>query len=167
MPKFPTLYAPRERKFVPSSRPGDRVRVTYDWSFDENGKKVLGPAGKIDQHEYIQSHRSSVELSILLDRYRDGDESALDGLNRSQPFFGDVTEAPKTLADYYQRIADAEKLFYSYDPKVRAAFNNSPSQFFVMLGQPEKFEKMMAAAYGEPVPAKPEKEVTLDEQKRE
>lgn len=119
--------------------PGDEFHATYHLTVDDNGVKELVETGKINIVDMIQSHRESCDLQTILKRFENGDLSAL---NQKTPMYGDFTYAPKTMAEYYQSIIDAEQKFYSLPVEKREMFNNSPSEFFAAIGSPGFAEKM-------------------------
>lgn len=106
---------------------------------DEDGNPVI--SGKNNLYDEIQSHRESTELAVLLQRYMQGDETAL---NKLQGVYEDVTEYPRTFAELYQRVHDAEQSFNSLPPDLRAIFENSPVNFWQSMGTPD-FNKRIDA----------------------
>lgn len=128
---WPTSYSRRDKVYT---CPGSPVQPTYELLYDEKGKRDLQEVGKINTYEMIQSHRSSCDLHVLLERYKNGDVAAVELLNRKQPMYGDFTDSPGTLAEYYQRIAQAENDFARLPVDVRAKFNFSASEYFASIG---------------------------------
>nr|DAW56675.1 MAG TPA: Scaffold protein [Microviridae sp.] len=99
---------------------------------DEDGNPV--PSGVRNLYDEIQSHREATELAVLLQRYMQGDETAL---NQLQGVYEDVTDYPRTFAELYQRVHDAEESFNSLPPDLRAIFEDSPVSFWQSMGTPE------------------------------
>lgn len=128
---FRTQFDPHDRVIC---RSGSATAPVYELNFDEDGKKELIETGRINTYERIQSWKESCDLKSILARFANGDISAL---NRNTPIFGDFTFAPSTLADYYNRINQAEQEFYKLPLDVRAKFNHSPSEYFCSMGTPE------------------------------
>lgn len=127
-----TSYTKREN---PKTEPGSRIHTTYTLMYDKDGKRDLEPTGKIDIYQQIQSYRSSCDLKILLERYKDGDVMALESIRAGkQPLYGDFSDAPGTLAEYYQRISQAEADFAAMPVSVREKFNFSASEYFASIG---------------------------------
>lgn len=158
---WPTSYTRREN---PKSEPGSRIHVTYQLMYDKEGKRDLEPVGKIDIYEKIQSYRSSCDLKILLERYKDGDVLALDAMRSKEPLYGDFSDSPGTLAEYYQRISQAEADFASMPVSVKQKFNFSASEYFASIGS-----QYWADAVGiKPIaPVEVEKGEVKDESKHE
>lgn len=122
--------------------PGSRFEPTYSPKVSKDGSIDLVESGKIDTYEQIQSWRESCDMQEILTRYLNGDQTAL---SRHTPLFGDFSDAPSSLADYYQRILDAEEAFMRLPVDTRAEFNHSPSEFFASIGS-EKFNSIMGIA---------------------
>lgn len=118
-----------ERKPVKSVS-GDRFVVTYKPQYTETGALDLVESGKIDVYDQIQSYRESCDLQVILERFRNGDVSAL---NQRLPYFADVSEMPMSLSGFLQLYKDAENEFANFPAELRAKFNNSPTEFFASL----------------------------------
>lgn len=99
---------------------------------DEEGNPVV--SGVSNLYDEIQSHRESTELAVLLQRYMQGDETAL---NQLQGVYEDVVDYPRTFAELYQRVHDAEESFNSLPSELRGIFENSPVSFWQSMGTPE------------------------------
>lgn len=79
----------------------------------------------------IQSHKESVDINCILERFERGDMNVL---NRRTGIYLDVTDMPKSYAEMYQRIMDAEAHFKSLPLDIREKFNHSPQEFFAAIG---------------------------------
>ncbi len=113
-------------------------RDEYDtYTSDENDKPVL--SGRKNRYEEIQSHRQSVELATLLQRYAMGDETAL---NQRTGVYEDLVDAPSSLAEMYERFADAEQQFYNLPEGFRELFGNSVVDYWKQVGTSEYMEKI-------------------------
>lgn len=121
------------------SNSGERLAPTYSPKIREDGVIDLVETGKVDLYEQIQSWRESCDIKAILQKYVNGDASAL---SKGTPFFGDFSDAPVSLADYYQRLIDAEAAFNRLPVETRAKFNHSSSEFFTSMGS-EKFNEIM------------------------
>lgn len=140
--KFFTKYSmKRDRKHCAT---GDGTEKQYKLYVDENGVRDLKVSGTIDSYGVIQSFKDSTDIHVLLSRYANGDESAL---NARQALYGDFTNMPQTMHELQQRIIDAEAMFTSLPLEVREKFNHDPSQFFVQMGTPQ-FNEWYNEFYG-------------------
>lgn len=131
--RFRTQYD----RIAVNSNSGERFHPTYELQVDENGVHDLVETGKVDSYEMIQSHKDSVDIHKILERFANGDQTAL---NKKQPIFGDFTEMPKTMAEFQQTLADTEKMFMSLPVEKRALFNHSVSEFVASFGSQKFFE---------------------------
>lgn len=121
------------------TEPGDHIRITYEPYYDENGNLELKEAGKIDQYLDIQSHADSVDLDVILAKYRNGDP---DALNRVQGFYADVTGAPKSMADVLNIVIKGETEFNTLPLEVRAKFDYNYAQFLATMGSQDWISKL-------------------------
>lgn len=158
---FKTQYsADRPR---PKAHLGSRVKTLYAPEFDDEGRMDLVETGREDLYGFIQSHRDSVDIHVLLKRYQNGDPAAL---NRAQAFYMDTTGLPNTHAGWLQRFQEGRNFFDSLPLEVRAKFGHDFNQFIAAMDSPD-FAKLIGLtpdSNGEP--AKPEevvKEVVMSE----
>lgn len=119
------------------NEPGDRFHATMKLTIDENGVKDLKESGKVDTFMEIQSHKDSVDIHTILQRYASGDVAAL---NAREGMYGDFTSIPDNINDLNNKLLDAEQFFATLPATEREKFNNSASQFFASVGTP-MFEK--------------------------
>lgn len=102
------------------------------YTADDDGYPV--ETGIVNLYDEIQSHRQSVELSTLLQRYAQGDATAL---NNIQGVYADVVDMPSTYSELFERVRDAENSFNALPEDVRVLFDNSPVSFWQSIGTPE------------------------------
>lgn len=121
------------------SNPGSREKVLYGPHFDDHGHMELVETGREDLYAYIQSHKDSVDIKVILDRFARGDQMAL---NRRQGFYGDFTQMPTTYAEALNAMISAENYFNSLPVETRAQFNHSFQQFLAQMDKPDFTTKM-------------------------
>ena len=121
------------------SEPGDQIRLTFEPYYDEFGNLELKESGKFDQYMDIQSHADSVDINVILARYRNGDENAL---NRVQGFYADVTGAPKSMADVLNLVIKGETEFNNLPLETRAAFDHNYANFLATMGSQDWYDKL-------------------------
>ena len=126
--EFVTQYDKKEPIYSCS---GDPIKPLYGLEVDKNGVTQLVEKGKFDLYEFIQSHKDSVDIHKILERFENGDVSAL---NKYQGYYADITDAPKSFADALNSVIKAKDLFNSLPLEVRAKFDHSPEQFIAALG---------------------------------
>lgn len=114
---------------------GRMEKPTY--TANEDGLPV--ESGTVNLYDEIQSHRQSVELSTLLQRYAQGDVTAL---NQIEGVYADVVDMPSTYSELFERVRDAENSFNALPEDVRVLFDNSPVSFWQSIGTPEFASKI-------------------------
>ena len=77
------------------SEPGCGEKILYSPEFDRFGVMTLKESGKEDLYAFIQSHKDSVDLHKIMDRFNAGDTAAL---QKVQGMFGDFSQMPQTYA---------------------------------------------------------------------
>uniref|UniRef100_A0AAU8B6L0 Internal scaffolding protein n=1 Tax=Dulem virus 102 TaxID=3145579 RepID=A0AAU8B6L0_9VIRU len=154
--KFRTQF---EREPV-KSNVGSREKITYGAFYDEDGRIVLEEKGRENLYDYIQSHRDSCDIHVLLKRYANGE---VDVLSQVQGSYGDFTEMPRTYAELLNKINEGETFFNSLPVETRAKFGHSFTQFMASLDSPDLYEMLTGK---KPVSEEPVKEkVTFGEVK--
>lgn len=136
---------------------GSPIVKQYKLHILDDGTHDFVETGAINIYDMIQSHRESVDLSLLIKRYEQGDDTALD---RIRGFYMDTLGMPTSLAETLQRLEDSKALFASLPPNLRDEFNQNPNEFFVKLGDYLQKQDEPAPA---PVDNAPDKEDTKNE----
>ncbi len=122
------------------ANPGNPEKILYAPKFAKDGTMELIEAGKENLYEFIQSHKDSVDINIILKRYAKGDVTAL---QRRQAIFGDFSDAPSTYAEALNSMILAEEYFNSLPLETRAKFDHNFHRFLVSLDSPDFVEKMV------------------------
>lgn len=125
-----TVFSPRVRYHA---NPGCRLRPIFSPRFDDSGVMELIQTGTEDLYDFIQSFKESVDIHVILDRYRRGDVNAL---SRVQGAYGDFTTVPKTYAEALNALISAENYFNGLPLEVRAKFGHSFQQFLASMDKP-------------------------------
>lgn len=136
--KFRTQFDHNERI---ASNPGSPIKVEYESYFDDLGNLELREVGKTDLYMDIQSHAESVDINVILARYANGDESAL---NRAQGFYEDVTKVPTSMIDVMNTVMRGEQMFNSLPVDIKEKFDNNYAQWIALAGTDEWQERMKA-----------------------
>lgn len=136
MANFDTKFCSRDRVLSPS---GTHIHKEYVGRYDKNGVLELVPNGETDMYAYIQSFADSVDIHVLMERYANGDTTAL---SRVQGVYCDVTSMPKTMAEMLNLINDGERVFNSLDVSIRDKFHHSLSEWLAQAGSPDWLDKM-------------------------
>lgn len=138
---------------------GSRIKTLYAPQINDDGTFDLVEKGKHDLYAEIQSHAESVDIHVLLQRYKNGE---VDVLSRVQGAYGDFTGMPKTYAEMFQRIEDGKQWFYSLPVETRAAFNHDFAQFMSAMDKPDFFDRI-SAVYTNEVENEVKEEATASE----
>lgn len=134
---------------------GDRYRPVYTSEIASDGQIELVQTGVEDLQQYIDSFRDSCDISVMVQRFLAGDETAL---RNGNPVFMDLLGAPKTLAEAYAMNFRAEAAFNNLPVDVREKFNNNFYTFLSGAGTKEWFDCLKL----DPVPGPVEKEVPVN-----
>lgn len=132
MSKFRTMYDKLPDIFT---NPGSEEYITY--SSDDKGRPIVSGISNI-QNE-IQSHKESVELATLMQRYANGDETAL---NQVQGVYADVSgiKPGQSFQDVIEQVKQAEDDFNKLPSELKKLFDNSSTKFWSSFGS-EDFNK--------------------------
>lgn len=149
---FRTQFNQHDRFLQPA---GNRIHDILSGHFDDDGIFVLDVSGTEDIYEKIQSHAASVDIHVILDRYRRGDLDALGDPSRS--VFLDASDMPKNYAQLLNLVADGERAFMSLPVEERAKFDHSFAQWLM------HFDKRLEPETSGSAPADVNKEVQSDE----
>lgn len=112
-PKFRDLYDHRDRVI---ENPGTPIRVLYTSKVADDGNIELIPSGTENLYDFIQSHRDSVDIHVILQRFANGDTTAL---SRAQGNYGDFTNLPSTYAELLNTMIAGENYFNSLPLEIR------------------------------------------------
>ncbi|AXF52780.1 MAG: internal scaffolding protein [Microviridae sp.] len=141
--RFATQYDDLPRVYEPA---GSRDKQLYSPMYDSRGVLYLEPSGKHDLYAEIQSHRDSVDIHVLLARYRNGDEAAL---QRIQGAYGDFTHMPKTFAEALNVMTAAQQYFLGLPVETRAKFGHDFNRFIAAMDGPTWYSDV---GFAPPVP---------------
>lgn len=145
------VLTPLDFRVPVHTEPGSRYKDEYKAFFNEDGSLVFKVVDKTDLYMYIQSFKDSCDLNKLLERFAETGDMSVFNQRRQEPMYGDFVEMPKTVAEMYQRVQDAQDLFLSLDPSIREKFNNSASEWLASMNEPDWLEKMGQKAPNSPV----------------
>lgn len=123
-------------KFV--SNPGSDVHELYEGKIMPDGTIRLVTMGKESISEKINSYKAYTDIHYIMNRLQQGDTSVL----REGAFYGDMTKAPKSLADALNIMINAEDRFNELPLEVRNKFNNSYLAWLSSAGSDEWLTNM-------------------------
>lgn len=140
------------------SSPGSPKHNLYSSKVMDDGQIKLVVSGCEDTDELIESYRMSTDLKTLINRFKNGDESAL---HRFEPVYADLSDFPKDYASALQSIINAESAFTALPMSIREQFGNDWRQWIAKTNTDEWFTKM------EPVFSKPDEVTPIDVKEEE
>lgn len=143
---FETWRRPHKRF---NTEVGSGVKDIYSPEFDKKGVMTLKVSGQENLYEFIQSHKDSVDIHKILDRFERGDVTAL---QKIQGMYGDFSEFPKTYAELLNTVIEGEQTFNSLPLEVREKFGHSFHRWLATSGSAE-----WLSAMGMEVPTPPAK----------
>lgn len=124
-------------RLITYTEPGSPEHIEYQGYYDKDGNLQLKEVGKTDIYAEIQSHKDSTDINVLLAKYRNGDESAL---NRVQGYYSDITDIPD-IHTLYNLFKTAEQDFQRLPVEIRQSFDNSFEKYIFTAGSDEWFNK--------------------------
>lgn len=102
-------------------------------------------------YSFIQSHADSVDIHVLLARYKNGE---VDALSRVQGAYGDFTDMPTTYAELLNRVNEGKAFFESLPVDIRAKFDHNFAQFMAGMDKPDFLDKLgISSAETSPSPS--------------
>lgn len=136
---------------------------------DNNGVMELETVGETSLYDYIQSHKDSVDINRMLERYSQGDTTALDRVKAS---YLDLLGAPQSLAEMYSFVRNTTAYFDNLPLEIRKSYDFNVSNFLADFGS-EKFMQTFAPKMSDveeiklspEVKEKVDKDVQIDPQK--
>ena len=135
---FGTQFDEHKHRYTQS---GSRKKKMYSPVFDDNGRFHLEESGEADLYDEIQSFKESVDINVLLQRYKDGDSLALE---RAQSMYGDFTNVPTTYSGMLNSMLKSKSIFESLPLEIRGRFDHSFEQFLSAMDDPELFARLVA-----------------------
>lgn len=131
-------------KFDPVySCPGSEFTDDYAYEYHKDGTKDLIIVGHTNLQEKIQSWKDYTSLKLMLARFEQGDENAL---NRVKGMYADMTDMPKTYAEMVERVESCREAFNGLDPDIKEKFGNNSDVFWSLFGTAEFVERIGSKA---------------------
>lgn len=121
------------------SNVGSPEVTLYIAEVDDEGTIDLVENGRKNLYDEIQSHKDSVDLKLLLQRFNNGET---DVLSKVQGTYADLSDMPRTYADMLNLIKKGESDFLSLPVDVRAKFDHSFEKWLVSFGTKDWLSRM-------------------------
>lgn len=126
---FDTQYRVHERY---RTSPGSAVAPVFSSKYDADGRLVVFQSGETNLNSYIQSFKDSVNLDLIVERFQNGDTTAM---NKAKGFFYDgEVKLPANLLDCLNMVNQSRAEFESLPAEVRAGFNHDFGKFLSEYG---------------------------------
>lgn len=110
---------------------GNGYETKFEFEYNENGEKVLVANGVINVYERIQSHKDSVSLDKMIERFTlTGDYSHL---VKKEGNYLNILDAPKSLMEAQNTILKASSLFDNLPANIKEIYSNNFSVFLNSL----------------------------------
>lgn len=111
---------------VTLANPGTPEKTVFSGKYDDDGKLVVVPVGKINLYEEIQTYRDSVDINSILDRFAAGDDSSL---QKVSGFFADVSELPDSYVGFFNMIQECKDFFEKLPSATKEKYGNNFESF--------------------------------------
>lgn len=134
---FRTAFTPHPSVAQPA---GDPIKQLYQPHIHDDGSFELVEAGTADLYMEIQSHKDSVDIHVILDRFARGD---VDALQRLQGNYMDITQMPTSYAELLNTVIQGESEFAKLPLDIRDKFGHSYHRWIAgMDNMPDWMAKM-------------------------
>ena len=111
---------------------GNGTIEEYQLKYDKDtGTEVLVKIGIRNTQEEIQSFAESANITNIIQRFVNGETDLLHSVDGT---YGDFRDAPKSYAEYFQRVREAKKIFEQLPQDIRNKFDDDPEKFFLEFG---------------------------------
>lgn len=134
--QFKTQYDGHARVY---QHPGNPIKDVYAPRYDDNGVLDLVVTGQENLYDFIQSHKESTDIHVILERFASGET---DVLSQIQGFYADASDMPKTYAEVLNAVIAGEQAFDRLPVEVKQQFGNSFSVWLAAMDQPDFAERM-------------------------
>ena len=114
----------------------------------KTGEESLVCVGIRNIYEEIQAFKESTDISNIIERFVNGET---DVLHQVDGVYADVSDAPTSYADYFNKVKEAEKIFESLPEDIKDKFDNSAEKFFLEFGTDSFNDKVSDASNVEDV----------------
>lgn len=125
------------------SASGDKIRRTFRWKYDSEGKKELILDEEVDRDAEIQSFLEETKIENIIRRATFDPEVAQKlgaTLGNAEPI--DYTEMPTTLAEAQNLMIQAEQTWNKLPSETKQRFDNDVDKFIHDYGTVEWAKKL-------------------------
>lgn len=115
------------------------IQIEYQERLDKDGTSYLVRVGKTDLNAIAQKALPGTLVYNILDRFRNGDLSAL---GTDGGYYGDFSNVPDSFSESLNLFNKIQHNFSMLNPKLRSLFDNNPSRFAAELQNGSALEKL-------------------------
>lgn len=133
---FKTKYDAHARVF---SDPGSPVKDVLSGHLDAHGNIQLVVAGQENVYDFIQSHKDSTDIHLIMKRFAAGEK---DILSQVQGFFADCADMPSTYQEILNAVIAGEETFNRLPIEIKENFGHSFQKWLISMDQPDFLSKM-------------------------
>ena len=133
------MFRTKYQRVQVNAETGSPIRVVREAVYDKRKNITVVEKGKENLYAYINSFADSVDINVLLARYRNGEKDAL--LQRAGAYI-DISSMPANINEFIELSRSAENLFNTLPVETKEKFNNNVMEFISTVGDPEWIEKM-------------------------
>lgn len=134
MTQFRTKYTRIESK----SETGSPIRAIYGSKLDKNNNVIVEKKGEESMYDYIQSFKDSVDINVVLQKFANGDDRAL---NQREAFFLDIADMPNNVNEFVEFTRNANALFDSLPVDIKESYGNNVYNFMESVATGEYFKE--------------------------
>lgn len=134
--KFVSAFSPKPKTFT---NPGNQFYNEGRVVFEPDGNMKLEVLKERDRFIEIQSYKDSTDVSMLIKRYQNGDQTAL--LRSNSGVFCDISSMPRNIHEAKQLYKNVENLYISMGDDIKAVYND-PMAFAEAFTSADKFNKL-------------------------
>lgn len=135
VPRFLTAYDCANRKHAPA---GSKYELTYGYTINKHGQKVLAVNGETNVYEKIQEQLEESKIENILARAAAGDNSVF----RPNGIYIDTTEMPNNLIEARQQMQQLENVWNGLPKEIREKYNYDVEMFIGKAGSEEWLKDM-------------------------
>ena len=136
---FKTQFDQHDHKFMCS---GDKVFPIRKARKKDGVLTVDDTKDNFNMAEYINSFKDSVNIDVLLKRFKAGDQDAIAQFTHEYGDYIDLTEIPDNFNDMMALAQRGKDMFNSLPAETKEKFNNNYETFVSSVGSDDWMDKM-------------------------
>lgn len=126
-------------RVVCTSEAGSPIKIIKEGVLQKDHVLKVVEKGTEDLYGFINSFADSVNIHVLLNRFKNGDKESL--LQRAGAYI-DISALPTNINEFIELSNNAQALFNKLPIEVKESFNNNVVEFISTIGDDSWREKM-------------------------